>query len=185
MAPATKEVVTYVASVGTWSNRIPCQVSWTGVDGSTAGNIYNALSIVEPLSPVLILIVSTYPPCGIEANQKVVNKWQSTSHGSVGHTQILDAAVDTKFPNDLDSEYISSKAIGHNLYDGSSSDLYTLCRMNFAADIFQAQTTQFMDSGFSTINTLDKAVVSVSSLPESEGLRMVLIGACRNIFLVR
>ena len=30
--------------------------------------------------------------------------------------------------------------------------------MNFAADFFQTQTSQFMDLGFSTINTLNKSI---------------------------
>ena len=52
----------------------------------------------------------------------------------------MDAVVDEKFPSDLDSVSISSKVIGHKISDGSSSDLYTLCRMNFAADTVQNQT---------------------------------------------
>ena len=66
----------------------------------------------------------------------------------------LDAVVDGKLPDDLDSASISSKLIGHKLSDSSSRDLYTRCRMNFTADPVQNQTPQFMDLGYSTINAL-------------------------------
>ena len=75
----------------------------------------------------------------------------------VGNTQKLDAVIDRKLPDDLDSASIFRKVIGHNLSDGSSGDLYLHCRMNFTDDVFQTQTPKLMDLGFSTINTLDES----------------------------
>ena len=39
---------------------------------------------------------------------------------------------------------------------GSSRDLYTRCRMNFADDTVQTHTSQFINLGFLTINALDE-----------------------------
>ena len=90
-------------------------------------------------------------------SQKVENKWQSTSPGLVGQTQKLDSVVDGIFPDDLDYASIFSKVIVHKISDGSSGDLYTICRMNFAADTVQTQTPKFIDMGFLTINELDES----------------------------
>ena len=140
-----------------WVNRNLRQVSRTGVDGSTPGDIRNAVSEVEPKSPFLIGIVATSPPCGINTIRQVENKWQSTSPGLVGQTPKLDAVVDGKLPDDLDSASIPSKRIGHKLSDSSIGDLYMRCKMNFTADPVQTQTPQFMDLGYWTINALDKS----------------------------
>ena len=104
------------------------------VDGSTSGNIIHAVSVFEPLSPVMIGIVATYSPCGLNVIQQVANKRQSTSPALVGHTQKLDAVVYIKLPNDLDFVSIFIKVIGHKLSAGSIVDLYTRCSVNFAAD---------------------------------------------------
>ena len=70
----------------------------------------------------------------------------------VGQTKKLDAVVDRKLPNDIDYASIFIKVIGHKLSGGSNGDLYTHCRMNFAAYPFQTQTPQFMDLTFLNIN---------------------------------
>ena len=89
--------------------------------------------------------------------QQFSNKWQSTSPGLVGQTQKLDSVIDGKLPDDLDLASIFSTFISHKLSDGSSRDLYTCCRMNFAADSIQTKTPQLMDLVFSTINALDES----------------------------
>ena len=81
-------------------------------------------------------------------------------------TQKMDAVVDVKFPDDLDSASIFSKVIGLKLSDGSSSDFWTCCRINFADDPVQTQTPQFMDMGFLTINALDEISGLSTPLPE-------------------
>ena len=98
LAPTTKEVVTDAASGGAWINRNPRQVNRTGVNVITPGYISNDVSIIEPTSPVLIRIVATSPPCGLNVIQKVVNKWQSTSPGLIGQTQtpqFMDMVIST------------------------------------------------------------------------------------------
>ena len=98
LAPTTKEVVTDLALGGTWINRNPRQVNRTGVNVITPGYISNDVSIIEPTSPVLIRIVATSPPCGLNVIQKVVNKWQSTSPGLIGQTQtpkFMDMVIST------------------------------------------------------------------------------------------
>ena len=74
----------------------------------------------------------------------------------VGNTQKLDALIDGKLADDLDSAYIFSKVIGHKISDGYRNDLYLRCRVKFAADIVQTQSPPFMDLGIPTINTLDE-----------------------------
>ena len=89
---------------------------------------------------------------------QVANKRQSTSPGLVGQTTKVDVVIDINLRNALDSASIFSKLIGHKISHGSIGDLYTRCRMNFAADPVQTQTPQFMNLGFSTINALDKII---------------------------
>ena len=74
----------------------------------------------------------------------------------VRNTPKLDAVVDGKLSDNLDSASISSKVIGHKLSGGSSNDLYLRCRMKLPADVVQTQTPKFMDMGLSTFNTLDE-----------------------------
>ena len=69
----------------------------------------------------------------------------------------MDAVVDGKLTDDLDYASILVKVIGHKLSDSFSGDLYSLCRINFADDLIQTHTPQFMDMGFSTINSLDES----------------------------
>ena len=118
---------------------------------------FHAIIIFEPPSPVLIGIFANYPPCGLNASQKVANKRKSTSPELVRHTQKLDAVVDGKLPDDLDSASIFSKVIGHILSDGSSGNLYSHCRTNFAAGPVQTQRPKLMDLGSLTINELDES----------------------------
>ena len=113
LTPATKEVVADTELGGVWVNSSTRQLSRMGVNGSTPGNILHDVSIVELPSPVLIRKIATPPSCGLSASQQVANKQQSTSPASVQHTQKLDAVVDRKFPDDLDSASIFIKLIGH------------------------------------------------------------------------
>ena len=156
LTPETKEVVTDAASSRAWINRTLRQVSRMGVKGSTPGYIPNNVSIVEPPYLVLIEMFGTSPPCGFNVSKHVENKRQSTSPGLVGQTKKLDATVDRKLRNDLDSGSFFSKVIGHKLSHGSSGDFYKRCRINFVADPVQTQTTQLMDIGLETINELDE-----------------------------
>ena len=87
----------------------------------------------------------------------------------VRNTQKLDAVVDGKLPDDLDSASISSRLIGHKLYDGSIDDLYLRCRMNFANYTFQTQDPHFMDMGLPEINTSNRN--SVLNTPATRILR--------------
>ena len=66
----------------------------------------------------------------------------------------MDAVVDGKLPDDLDSASIFSNVIGHKISDGSRYDLYLQCTMNFAGDVLQNQAPQFMYLGLLAINTL-------------------------------
>ena len=95
---------------------------------------FNSVSIIEPPSPVLIVIFGTSPPCALNVIQQVSNKRQSNSPDLVGKTQELGAVVDRNFPNDIDYASIFSKVIGQKLSHSSRDDIYTHCRVNFAAD---------------------------------------------------
>ena len=75
------------------------------------------------------------------------------------NTQKLDAAVDGKFPNNLDFASNFSKAIGHELPNGSNGDLFLSRRMNFANYPVQTQAPYFMDLGLPAINALNKSGV--------------------------
>ena len=75
----------------------------------------------------------------------------------VGNTKKLDAVVNGKLPDDLDSASIFSKVIDHKLSSGSSDGLYLFCRTTFASDVVQTHTTKFMDLGFLTINASDES----------------------------
>ena len=94
-----------------------------GVDGRTPVNVFNAVSIKNSPSPVLIGIVTTYPPCGLRGGLQIAKKQQFTSPVLGRNTQKLDAVVDGNFPNDLDCVSMFSKVIGHKLSKGSSDDL--------------------------------------------------------------
>ena len=140
LTPATKEIVEDAASGGAWTSRTHRQVSRTGIDGTTPGNIRNSVSVVEPTSQVIIGIVGMFLPCGLKVIHKVANKRQSTSPGLVVQTQ--------KMPDDIDLASIFSKVIGHKLSHSSSGDLYMICSMKFAANPVQTKTPKFMYIGF-------------------------------------
>ena len=142
MTPATKEVVAEEASDSAWFNRNMQKASRTRLERSTPGDICHAVSVVEPPSPVLIGTVSTSSPCGLNASQQVANKRQSNTPNLVGQYQKLDAIVDRKLPDDLNSTSIFSNVIGHKLSNGSNGDLYLSFRMKFAVDTVQTQAPQ-------------------------------------------
>ena len=128
----------------------------TGIRGSTPCNIQNTVSVVEPYPPILIEIVGTYAPRGLNVRQQVSNKRQSTSPGLVGKSPKLDTIVDGKLPDNINSTSIFSKEIVQKLTNSSRRTLYTHFRMNFAADQVQTQTLQITDLGCSTINAFDE-----------------------------
>ena len=105
-------------------------------------------------SSVLIGIIGTAPPCGLNLVQEVGHKCQS---------QKLDTVVDKKLPNNIDLTSIFSKVIGDKLSDGSRRDLYIRCKMNLTVDPVQTQTPKFADLGISTVGALDEG--SVISTP--------------------
>ena len=135
----------------------PRQVIRVGVNGSTPCDIHNDISVKNSPCPVLVGKIDTSPPFVFNDIMQVSNKRQSNPPSLVGNTQKLDAFVDKKFPGDLDSASIFRKVIGHKLSEGSSGDLCSRCRMKIAADVVQTQTPQFIDLGFSTINTFDES----------------------------
>ena len=96
--PATKEVVAHAACGGTWINRTPRQVSHTGVDRSTTGNVFNAVFVKHATSPVLIISVTTSPPCVLSGSLQIAEKRQSISPDLGENTKNLDAVVDENFP---------------------------------------------------------------------------------------
>ena len=154
LMPTTKDIVADAALGGMWMSRTPRRVSRTGVDRTNPGDIGNAIGIVEPTSPVLIGIIGTAPPCGLNVRQEFGDKRKSTPPGLDRQSQKLDVVVDRKLPNNIDSTSIFSKVIGDKLSGGSIQDLYTRCCMNFAADTANIQTPQFLDLGILTINAL-------------------------------
>ena len=74
LPPETKEGVTDAALVGVWVNRTLRRVSRTGVNGRNTGDIHHAVSVEHAPYPVLIVVVVTYSPCGINGILKVANK---------------------------------------------------------------------------------------------------------------
>ena len=68
----------------------------------------------------------------------------------------MDTSVDRKFPNDCDSASIFSKVIGCELYHGSSADLYSCCRMDFAINDVRTKASYFVELGLPAINTSDE-----------------------------
>ena len=133
---------------GVWVKRTQRQVIRMGVDRSTLGNVRNAVSVENAPSPFLIGIVATYPPCVLKASLRFANKWKSTFADLVGNTQKLDAIVDRKLLDDMDSASIFSKLIGYKLSNGYRGVIYLSCRMKFMADVVQTQTPQLMDLRF-------------------------------------
>ena len=84
---------------------------------------------------------------------QVANKRKSTSSGLGRNTQKLDAVVDGKLPDDLNSTSILK------LSDGSRDDIYSRCRIKFANYTVQTQDPHFMDLGLLAINTLNESGV--------------------------
>ena len=140
-----------------WVNRTLQKVSRTGVNGSTPGDIFNSVRVVEHPSSLLIGIVPTSPPYGLNASHQIANRRQSASPSLFGQTQNWRLSLTKNLTNDINSESIFRKVVGHKLFDSSSGDLYMRCRMNFMANPVQIQTPQFTDLGFSTTNTLDES----------------------------
>ena len=96
--PATKEFPADAACGGAWVNRTLCQVSQTGVNASTPGDVCNAVSAKHSPYTVLIGSLTTYPTCDLRISLQVVKKRKSTSPGLGGDTPKMDTAIDLKFP---------------------------------------------------------------------------------------
>ena len=141
-------------SGGTWVNQTVWQVSPTGINGITPGDIGQYLLSKHVPSPGMIVIVINSTPCGLRGAYRL---------------QINDNALPLpwsripktgrcrwwKFPNDWDSTSIFSKIMGYKLSDGSIDDFYLRCRMNLASDVVQNEAQQFMDLGLLAINTFN------------------------------
>ena len=122
-------------------------------------SVFNAVIVEHAPSPLLNVIDATFTPCGLSGSLKVAKKRQSASPGLGSSTQKLGAVVDEKLTDDLNSASIFGNVIGHKLYDGSSGNLYSCFRVNFANDPAQTQAPNVMDLGLPSINTLNKSGV--------------------------
>ena len=125
-----------------------------------------------------VVVVGTSPPSGLNGILYISNKRQSTSLALFGDTQKLDAVVDRKLPDDLDSASIFSKVVWHKLSNSSRYELYLRCRMKLAADVVQTQTPQLMDLGLPTIKILDER--GVLGTPDTRIWRPT-DGSCRSV----
>ena len=105
----TKEIVAGAVSGSAWISRNLWQVSRTSVNGSTPGDISNDIGIIEPYSTVMIGIIGTDPPCGLNISQEVGDKRQPTSPGLVRKSQKLDAVADGNLSDDWDLTSISER----------------------------------------------------------------------------
>ena len=185
LTPATKEIFSYTASGGVWTSSTPWQVSRNCADGSTQGNIGNDIGIIETSYPVLIAIIGTNPPCGTNLIQEVWNIQQSTSTVLVRQYQKLDASVDRKLSDNRDATSAFSKVINDKLSNCSNQDLYTCCSINLTEILSKPIHHNFLIWGYQLLMHWTKVLVSVSPLPDYEGLRMVPIGERLIIFLVK
>ena len=123
LKPETKEVVADATCGGAWVNMTLRQASRTGVYRSIPRKNCNSVIIKHSPYPLLIRIVSTYPPYGLRGSLQVVKKGQSTFPGLGGNTEKLDVVVDGNLLNDLDYASIFSKVIGHKLSNVSSREI--------------------------------------------------------------
>ena len=158
----TKEVVAEAVCGGAWADRTPRQVIWTGVNGRTPGEVFNAVSVENSPSSVIIISLTTSPTFVISGNLNVSKKRQSASQGLGGNTKKLDTVVDVKLPNDLDYVPIFRKVIGQKLSDGSSDDLHLRCRINLSNDPIQTQAPHFIYMWLPAINTLNESGILVT-----------------------
>ena len=71
LTPATKEVVVDTVSGDTWVNRTLWQVSPTGVDRITLGDISHSLLSKLFTSPVIIVMVTTSTPYGLRGTYRL------------------------------------------------------------------------------------------------------------------
>ena len=149
---STNEVLVEAASGSVCSNQTSRQVSRTGVDGITRGNICDAISVKHTPTPVAIGSPTMYPSSGISEILQVANKRQSVSPSFNRNDQKLDTVVDGKSPKDQDSLYIFSKLIDIELSHGYRYNLYLRCQMNFMSDVVQTEAPQFVDLGILAVN---------------------------------
>ena len=151
--PKTKEFITDVARSSVWVNRTPKRVNRTEMDGSTPGDTCIDVRSPQANSPVLTGGTTVSTSWGISGSLQVGNKMQSTSPDKIRDTPKLDASVDRNFPGDWYYASIFSKVIGCELSHGSSTDLCSRCRMDFAINVVQTKAPQFVDLGLPAVNT--------------------------------
>ena len=135
------------------------QVSRSGINGRTPGEVCNDVIVIHDPSPILIEIVATSSPCGLSGNMEIAKKRQYTSSGLSGNIQKLNSFVDGNLTNNLDYASIFSKVSSHKLSDSYSGDVNLRFSMNFASDVVQTQATHFTDLGLPAINTLNERCV--------------------------
>ena len=156
MMPTSKKIFVDTTSVRAWTNRIPRQISRTGVDGNTPEKIGHACSISETSSPALIGIIgTTAPPCGLNVSPYIHNIWKSATP-DFRKSNKLDTSVDQQFTDNLVAPPIFTEVICDKLSYSSIQDLYTCCWMNLVADLVNVPARKFVDLGLSTINVLGK-----------------------------
>ena len=169
LTPDMKEVVADAAYICALVKRTPRKVGMTGVNGSTPGDVFNAVSVEHTPSPVIIGIVATSSSCSLSGSLQFAKKHQSMSLGLGCNTQKLDADVDGNIPNDMDSVSIFRKVIGYKLPGVSRRDLYLLCKMKFANALIKTQAPHFMDMGFLFINILNESGVLGTTVTRIQG----------------
>ena len=114
ITPAVKKIFAEKMSGNAWTNRTPWQVSRTGVNGTTLGNIGNAYVIRKTSSPDLLAIIgATSPSCDLSMSKEIENIRQSTSP-DLRQSNKLDTSINWQFTNNLVVPPIFSEVLGEN-----------------------------------------------------------------------
>ena len=193
LTPALQEIFADAALGNTWKNRTLRRIIRTGVDGSIPifNQIHSVLSksftpYYSDSNGTSISIgtygTSTAPPAEAIWSPGIGNKRQSATP-NFRYSDKLDTSIDGKFTSNLVAPPIFTDVVSDKLSISSSRDLYACVGMHLAIDPVNSVTPQFVDLGFSTINTLDTCAGHWTPLSDLELLRMSPIGVRLIIFL--
>ena len=143
----TKEVITDTACISVQILQTPGHVSSTVSNGTNPGNCDVAVRYPQDSRPVLIRCIRVLPTIGHSGSLEVLNKRQSISPSVRRNTKKFDASVHKKLADDRDSTSILGKALGQELSDSLSANIYLQCWMDFTSNAVRKLGTKFREFG--------------------------------------
>ena len=179
----SKNILTDAACSAARVFRTPVEVNHNDTYRNTPRNGKTSVRSTRLTYPVRIGGSTTIYPTRTEI-QEIISPRGSINPPEVRDAQPLDTSINGIYTKNKYPAPTCNKVIGRKFSNNSSTNVYSLCRMNLTRDTVLTESPNFMNIGLLSVHTLDELGSLLSPLPELERQQMAPIASQPAIVLV-